>query len=211
VPYDLVWFAAQLHHQIDPYVGVTNEQVEALYRHFELLVRWNQKMNLTAVRNPEEMVVRHYCESLFFASRIPADWSDFVDIGSGAGFPGIPMAILRPEWRVTLLEAQQRKAVFLREATRKLGNVAVRGDRAEKITGSFRAIVSRAVDPAEVLSLLPRLSTNVGLLIGDTELAQDIEVLSRINLPWGEKRVAIYASVSRGTPRAELPFVPCGT
>ena len=199
MPEDLAWFGSRLHHHIDPYLAIEDQQVEALYRHFDLLLRWNRKINLTSIRSPEEMVLRHYCESLYFASHMPSDWVDFADIGSGGGFPGIPMAVYRPDWNITLVEAHQRKAVFLREATRKLPNLCVFGDRADKIKHSFGAIVSRAVDPADILALAPHLGTNVGLLAGDKDFDHHVDIIAKIRLPWADSRFAVYACVQRET------------
>lgn len=154
-------------------------------------------MNLTSIRSPDEIVVRHYCESLFFAASVPEGWDDFADIGSGAGFPGVPMAVFRPDWQMTLVESHQRKAVFLRESSRSLANVSVVARRAEDLDVSFGAIVSRAVDPEAILSILPRLGKRVGLLIG----ASDYEIVrggsgltweSIMPVPWGDRRLCVF-------------------
>jgi 16S rRNA (guanine527-N7)-methyltransferase len=203
VPEDLPWFSSRLHHHLDTYLSVTDAQVESLFRHYELLVRWNRKMNLTSIRSPEEIVVRHYCESLFFAANVPQGWDDFADIGSGAGFPGVPMAVLRPEWKVRLIESHQRKAVFLRESTRSLTNVFVVPQRVEELDRSFGAIVSRGVDPAAILALVPRLGLRVGLLIGwpDFERLSPCAAWESVRpLPWGDRRLCVYgSSIPRGT------------
>jgi len=204
-PQDPDWFASRLRDQIDPYVRLTDDQVASLHRHFVLLGRWNAKLNLTAVRSPEEAVLRHYCEALFFASQIPdaPAGTRFADVGSGAGFPGIPMAIARPDWRVTLIESHQRKGVFLREATRQLGNVEVLSIRAEAVTQNLDWLVSRAVEPGEVLALLPGLAPRVGLLIGSNDADQisgdaKFRIISSTPLPWGSRRVCLFL-VPRGT------------
>jgi 16S rRNA (guanine527-N7)-methyltransferase len=185
---------------MDAYVSVTDAQVESLFRHYELLMRWNRKMNLTSIRSPEEIVVRHYCESLFFAANVPEGWSDFADIGSGAGFPGVPMAVFRPDWKVTLVESQQRKAVFLRESTRSLANVSVFAERAENLARPFGAIVSRAVDPEAILSLVPRVANHVGLLLGASDVEglrakTEVNWLSVTRLPWGDHRLCVFGSL----------------
>ena len=111
--------------------ALSAEQEAVLEAHLELLMRWNRTVNLTAIRNREEAIERHYCESLFLGSRLPAGRLRIADVGSGAGFPGFPVAVLRPDCLVTLIESHQRKAVFLREAARQVGNVRVwrRGPR----------------------------------------------------------------------------------
>jgi 16S rRNA (guanine527-N7)-methyltransferase len=84
-------------------------------------MKWNARMNLTAARKPEEIVRRHFVESIFAAQQIPKHVKTLLDFGSGAGFPGIPIAICRPKIGVTLAESQGKKAAFLREAVRTLG------------------------------------------------------------------------------------------
>src|ERR1700734_2469554 len=89
-----------------------------------LLLRWNARTNLTAIREPEAMVTRHFGESLFAAQLISPrlkPGATLLDFGSGAGFPGLPIQLYRPDLRVTLAESQGKKASFLREAVRTLG------------------------------------------------------------------------------------------
>src|ERR1017187_6190482 len=100
-------------------------------------MRWNRSLNLTAIRSREEAIERHYCESLFLGARLPAGALRIADVGSGAGFPGFPVAVLRPECSVTLIESHKRKAVFLREASRTLPNVRVFAKRAEDVGERF--------------------------------------------------------------------------
>ena len=87
-----------------PWIVLSQAQIAQLYQHYELLVRWNQRMNLTTVGAGPETVIRHYCESLFFGAHLPAAIGpqniSVLDLGSGAGFPGVPMAILKPSWHV---------------------------------------------------------------------------------------------------------------
>lgn len=203
---ELAWFEAQLHRRLQPYLSLTDEQLGPLYRHYRMLMRWNSKINLTSIRNPEEVVERHYCESLFFAAQVPDGWDGMTvsDIGSGAGFPGVPMAVLRPTWRVTLVESHQRKSVFLRESTRAIPNIAVVAGRAEQLGQAFDLLVSRAVAPADVLQLVPRVAGCTGLLLGIDDLAAvqtDTRLTwsSPIIVPWGGRRVCAFGTVSRGT------------
>jgi 16S rRNA (guanine527-N7)-methyltransferase len=97
-----------------------------------LLLRWNEKINLTAIRDPEGCVVRHFGESLFIAGRVPLQGT-LLDIGSGAGFPGLALKISFPDLAVTLLEPVAKKRAFLKEATRLCGftQVQVRPERLE--------------------------------------------------------------------------------
>ena len=154
-------------------------------------------MSLTSVKAGVEMVTRHYCESLFFGANMPGEAESIADIGSGAGFPGVPIAILKPECKVSLVESNQRKAVFLRESTRSLDNVSVLAKRAEDLTERFDWVVSRAVDPMTVLGLTPSLATNVGLMIGEDDFLglrelPNIAWAEPIRLPWGDRRICVY-------------------
>ena len=199
------WFAEILHKELNPWIALTSHQVSQLYQHFELLERWNKRMNLTAIEPGPEMVVRHYCESLFFGVHLPGDLNTVADMGSGAGFPGIPLAILRENWRITLIESNQRKAVFLREATRNLPNVSVLSYRAVEIEKTFDCLVSRAVAPKDILELIPRLGPRIGLMIGEDDISsvrfdKHIAWAEPVRLPWGVRRFCMYGEyVSRGT------------
>ena len=121
---------------------------EQLAAYLQLLLKWNSKLNLTAVREPAEIVRRHMVECVQCAQALPVTQT-LLDFGSGAGLPGIPIAIVRPEIRVTLGESQGKKAVFLREAVRALGlNAEVFDQRIEKMAAErvFDAVTLRAVD-----------------------------------------------------------------
>jgi 16S rRNA (guanine527-N7)-methyltransferase len=120
-----------------------------------LLMKWNGRTNLTAIREPEDIVRRHFGESLFtgmaLGSRLPED-AEILDFGSGAGFPGLPIQLLQPAWRVTLAESQGKKAAFLREAVRTLGlTTEVWSSRVEAMPESrlFDCVTLRAVDDME--------------------------------------------------------------
>lgn len=120
--------------------------------YLDLLLKWNARTNLTAIRDPEEIVRRHFGESLF-AGRHLAPTSTLLDFGSGAGFPGLPIQLLRPEIAVTLAESQNKKASFLREAVRAMGlKTEVWADRVESMaeTRRFSTVTLRAVDKMEL-------------------------------------------------------------
>ena len=152
-------------------------------------------MNLTAVQSPEEIVERHYCEALFLAAHLPPGSASVADIGSGAGFPGFPAAVLRPELTVTLIESHQRKAVFLREASRRLTNVSVVAKRAEEVGVRFDWAVSRAVRYEDIASALPRLAPKAALLVGDVDPAElpGYDWSDPIPLPWGRRRYLLLS------------------
>jgi 16S rRNA (guanine527-N7)-methyltransferase len=149
--------------------------IPQLQTYLDLLLRWNARMNLTAVRDPEEIVTRHFGESLF-AGRVLLQSGAFtltgavptlVDIGSGPGFPGIPIKLLVPDLRLTLIESQHKKATFLREVIRTLAlsHVEVFCGRAESWGKEAQAITMRAVeDFGNVLHTAGHLIVPGGLL-----------------------------------------------
>lgn len=170
--------------------GLTSEQVDALEAHYELLVRWNRVVNLTAIRSLEEVAERHYCESLFLASHVAPGRLRIADIGSGAGFPGFPVAVFRPDCSVTLIESHQRKAVFLREAARRVGNVRVLAQRAEAVGERFDLAISRAVGYEDLAPYLGKLAPRAMLLTGQDVPPESLGFgwLEPISLPWGKQR-----------------------
>src|SRR5690606_27773837 len=117
-----------------------------LLRYMELIVKWNSTHNLTAVRNPKSMITHHMLDSL--ASLPHVSGPVIVDVGSGAGFHGIPIALARPDWQVTLVKCSQKKAAFLLQAAVELNlsNISVRQQRVEKITieNKINTVISRA-------------------------------------------------------------------
>ncbi|HST27343.1 MAG TPA: 16S rRNA (guanine(527)-N(7))-methyltransferase RsmG [Rudaea sp.] len=117
---------------------------ERLLDYVELLARWNAAYNLTAVRIPDEMVTRHLLDSLAVAKFVRGD--SLADLGTGAGLPGIPLAILAPERQHTLIDSNGKKVRFLREAVRALGlaNVQVQQSRVEDARGQFDCVTARA-------------------------------------------------------------------
>jgi 16S rRNA (guanine527-N7)-methyltransferase len=85
------------------------------------LLQWNDKVNLTAIRDPLEILYRHFCESMYAAVTVPVENGRLADVGSGGGFPGLPLKIIRPDLRVFLVESSIKKVTFLAEVTRELG------------------------------------------------------------------------------------------
>jgi 16S rRNA (guanine527-N7)-methyltransferase len=122
-----------------------------LATYLDLILKWNARTNLTAIRTPEEIVRRHFGESLFVATHL-GECTTLLDFGSGAGFPGIPIQLLHPEIAVTLSESQGKKAAFLREVARTLNlTTEIWAARVESIPQNrqFDTIVLRAVDNME--------------------------------------------------------------
>jgi 16S rRNA (guanine527-N7)-methyltransferase len=98
-----------------------DDQVLQIQRYIEILLAWNEKVNLTAIRDPLEILYRHFCESMYASVAVPVENGRLADVGSGGGFPGLPLKIIRPNLRVFLVESNLKKATFLAEVVRELG------------------------------------------------------------------------------------------
>jgi 16S rRNA (guanine527-N7)-methyltransferase len=116
-------------------ISVSGEQIVLIQQYIRTLLRWNEKLNLTAIREPLEILYRHFCESMFAAGAIPVDKGRLADIGSGPGFPGIPLKIIRPELELCLVESNIKKGTFLAEVVRelRLANTRVQISRYEEL------------------------------------------------------------------------------
>ncbi len=171
----------------------------------DILRRWNSRINLTAIRDEEEIVVRHFGESLF-AARLLFPGAGIAsgrvaDVGSGAGFPGIPIKLWAPGVALTLIEANHKKATFLHEICRALTltNVDIQNVRAESLPqAAFDLVTLRAVERfVEVLPMAAQLvvpSGRIALLIGSGQVEEARSVLGSVR--W-EGAVAIPGSRSR--------------
>ena len=123
------------------------ELAERFGAYAALLMKWNARMNLTAVRDEEGILRRHFVESIVCARALPPEIRTLLDFGSGAGFPGLPIALCLSKIEVTLAESQGKKVAFLREALRVLGLSAnVYGGRVESLVDRFDCVTLRAVD-----------------------------------------------------------------
>ncbi|MFN0166836.1 MAG: 16S rRNA (guanine(527)-N(7))-methyltransferase RsmG [Bryobacteraceae bacterium] len=185
---------------VQPFCPLSEEEIEAFAQHFELLRRWNTKINLTRIEDEAEAAVRHYGESAFLARWLPAGPLAAADLGAGGGFPGIPIAVLRPDLEVTLIESHQRKAAFLREAARSLRNVRVIAARGEAVTQSFDWLVSRAVAWKDLRRFVFRLAPNVALLTAEAVIPGEV---ARVPLPWVGS--GFLVGVSRETSADRTP------
>jgi 16S rRNA (guanine527-N7)-methyltransferase len=189
---------------------LTSAQLQNISTYIDILQRWNARINLTAIRDEEEIVTRHFGESLFAARHLFPPCSspssvvkglEVADVGSGAGFPGIPIKLWAPEVSLTLIEANQKKATFLKEVTRALTltDVNIQTTRAESLaSASFDVVTLRAVERFE--SILPVAANLVApggrlaLLIGQTQLTKAQSALP--TLDWSEP-IVIPESKSR--------------
>jgi 16S rRNA (guanine527-N7)-methyltransferase len=159
---------------LQPFIQLDESRLRAISIYIDLLLKWNARINLTAIREPSEMVQRHFGESLFTAKYLLEQKrpQTAIDLGSGAGFPGVPFAMLVPDVQVTLIESQQKKATFLRELVRvlELKKVKVFSDRAESYPGTADLVMLRAVEKFEQALGMAISLTNEGgrvaLMIG---------------------------------------------
>lgn len=166
---------------LTPFLGpahqqsLTRDDLDHISMYIDMLLRWNSRINLTAVRGEEEIVTRHFGESLFVArhlfSRVEPDArrATLADVGSGAGFPGIPIKLWAPHLRVTLIESNHKKATFLREIVRvlTLADIDIKNARAE-VLGEQKVdtVTLRAVERFEsILPTAARLLKPTGRLV----------------------------------------------
>jgi 16S rRNA (guanine(527)-N(7))-methyltransferase RsmG len=170
-------------HEMRGLMVISPGLLDRLESHYSLMLHWNRTLNLTTVTDVEGAAVRHYCESLYLARVLTP--GRVVDVGSGAGFPGLVAAMVRSECQFDLVESHQRKAVFLREVSREQANVRVLAKRAEVVSKDYDWTVSRAVRPADVVKL--NLSLRVALLVGKED-SSELTSFKFEQLPWGDNR-----------------------
>ncbi len=170
---------------------LTSRQLSQLLAYLDLLLRWNRRINLTAIRSAEGCVERHFGESLYLARWVKLE-GRLLDIGSGAGFPGLALKIPFPELSVTLLEPNAKKRTFLKEVARACGmeSVEVRPERLEEFASSqeaFDAASTRAVGHVErLVPLAARCLSPGGLLCVWTSKSQSVELRQlRVPISWG--------------------------
>jgi 16S rRNA (guanine527-N7)-methyltransferase len=101
-------------------LSASDVQVLQIQQYIKVLLSWNEKMNLTAIRDPLEILNRHFCESMYAAVAVPVENGRLADVGSGGGFPGLPLKIMRPDLQLFLIESSIKKATFLAEVVRDL-------------------------------------------------------------------------------------------
>jgi 16S rRNA (guanine527-N7)-methyltransferase len=180
-----------------PFLAVPLQPADlaAIADYLDLLLRWNAKINLTAVREPNNIVTRHIGESLFAAQCLLGSreaTGRVIDFGSGAGFPGLPLRLYAPGIKLTLIESNQKKVAFLREAARTMGfgNVDVFSGMAEDYTGRGDLVTMRAVESFEAsLSVAAGLmdrrdDAKLGLLIGMSQIASARVTMAKLD--WGD-------------------------
>lgn len=186
------------------------KQLQQLQLYLELLLKWNSKINLTAVRNPDDIVRRHFGESLFAGEHLQAESaSSLADFGSGAGFPGLPIKIMAPQLQLTLIESQAKKATFLREVVRtlELKNVIVYAGRGEEFKLKTQMVTMRAVERFEtslpIAASLVAPSGRLALLVGAAQAAAartalpEFEWQEPIAIPDSRERIVLIGASGR--------------
>lgn len=170
-------------------ISIPADLAEGLSAYLALLLKWNARTNLTAIREPREIILRHFADSLFCSRQIAAPSQTLLDFGSGGGFPGIPIALSRPQLLVTLAESQNRKAAFLQEAVRSLRlNAKVWSRRVEAMAPDqfFDTVTLRAVDQMEAAchTASQRVSAEGQMLIFTTEHLQESILAATPGIHW---------------------------
>ena len=160
-----------------------------LARHFDLLLRWNQRLSLTAIREPREIAIKHFGESLFLATHLAGESGALADVGSGGGFPGFPVAVAVPSLRVTLIESNAKKAAFLKEIARGVSNADVYHGRFEALPREFDWVCLRGVALEPLLAQIAKKTKRLAILTGAEEarkLASHrfLSRKSKLDLPW---------------------------
>ena len=191
-----------------PFAELNQAQLEQTATYLRLLLKWNAKVNLTAVRDPEHIVTRHFGESFFAAQKLSiAGWSgSVIDFGSGAGFPGLPLAMFAPLAQVTLIESNAKKATFLNEviSALELKNACVARQRGENYSGTASLVTMRAVEKFEaaipiVLSLV-QPAGRLALMIGAKQvdpamrLAGELSWSEAVSIPFSHSRVLLVGT-----------------
>jgi len=210
-------------------------QLQSISTYIDILQHWNARINLTAIRNEEEIVTRHFGESLFAASHLfpkissaysgssavkafdvdvdvpgaqsPKPEARLADLGSGAGFPGIPIKLWAPNISLTLIESNHKKATFLKEVTRALTltDINIQNARAETLSpATFDVVTLRAVErPSEILPVAAALLARNGrlaLLIGSSQLEKTRQTLPSLSwappipIPQSQSRVVLIGT-----------------
>lgn len=191
-----------------PYATLDPKQLEQTMAYLDLLLKWNSKINLTSVRGAEDILGRHFGESFFAAHQLltPEAETSVIDFGSGAGFPGLPLAIFAPRAVVTLIESNARKTAFLNEviSALRLSNARVAHRRGEDFLGSAELVTMRAVDRFETavpvaLDLVcqcGRLALMIGLsqTIVARTLAENVSWSEPVKIPGSNSRVILVGT-----------------
>jgi 16S rRNA (guanine527-N7)-methyltransferase len=210
--------AARIAELLEPYLqkadggreALSPLQLQQLSDHLDLLLKWNERTNLTSVREPDAIVMRHFGESIFLARHVKGKTiQTAIDVGSGAGFPGIPLKIYSPHLKVTLVESQNKKATFLNEVIRRLTltDINVFPGRAEDSQLKADLVTLRAVEKFDrslrIATELLNPNGRLALLIGVGQVSAAKALLSGMEMearpvPESRERILMIASRNQG-------------
>lgn len=188
-------------------LSLTNRQIHQFYHHAEILLRWNRKTNLTAIRDPREMAVKHFVDS-FGPVRHVMPMTRVLDVGSGGGFPGLPLKVYCPSIDLTVVEAGRKKTSFLQHVIRelRLGDVSVIHERVETLVRQnpaphFDTIVCRAFsDLSSIVKNLSPLLAPQGKIVAWKGRMPDREIRDVLPLLKDDKRALILSTRSYKLP-----------
>lgn len=205
-------------------IELEEKQIQKFYQYMNLLLEWNEKINLTAITEPKEIILKHFVDSLTIAKQMEQG-KKLIDVGTGAGFPGIPLSIINSEVEITLLDSLNKRIIFLEEVihTLELKNIRAVHARVEEFAknkkerAQYDMATSRAVAPLNVLLeyLLPLVKVDgkcicmKGSNIEEvkeskkalTVLGGEIEEIQKITLPESDmNRHIIIVKKTKETP-----------
>ena len=208
------------------------EQTEQFFEYMNLLIEWNEKMNLTAIIDPEEIILKHFIDSITILKELE-DNSKIVDVGTGAGFPGIPLSIMNTTLKITLVDSLNKRLIFLQEVVDRLNlkNIEIVHARAEefgqnkKYRESFDIATSRAVANLSTLSeyLIPLVKVNGKAISMKASEAQEeineakkaievlggkIEIIEEFNLPQSDIGTTVIIIKKEKNTSAKYPRKP---
>lgn len=186
-------------------IAVEEQALLRCQQHLQVLLKWNRVMNLVGDLSLQSAVERHYGEGLFLTTFLPASAGSVADIGSGGGFPGVPVAAQYPEMPVILIESRTKKATFLRESTRDWANVRVFCGLATEYQEPANWICSRGVNLDLILPAAKQRDASLLLLVGTPDLPKLEAACGSLGyttrgteLPWRPQASVFIATPSRG-------------
>lgn len=195
-------------------INLHKEQIKKFFRYLELLVQWNQKINLTSLKTSREIIIKHFLDSIGCIKAInkytDTEGINLIDVGAGAGFPGVPIKIICPSIRLSLLEARKRKTTFLEKVTKEmdLKQVKILNGRAETFgkgadnREKYDIALSRAVARLNVLSeyCLPLVRLG-GLFVAQKGRSYKEEIDKAL------KAVQLLGGELIGVENVRIPFI----
>lgn len=206
-------------------VTLNDTQISQFEKYFQLLIEWNKKMNLTAITEPKEVAIKHFYDSITFLFHTDIkEYGKVIDVGTGAGFPGIPLKIMRPDIQLTLLDSLNKRLIFLQEVCDNIGidaeiihKRAEEGGRDKNLREKFDIATSRAVANMNTLSeyLMPFVKVKGKMVAmkgknGAEELENAKGAIKTLNgeivkcdeflLPNGDERTIIVVNKKSHTP-----------